>query len=275
MKNATQTSASACQRRGSGCGGRSTPPTAVSVAEYSVSVVEGELLVTRRAQHVPRCRTGSSVPSPTSFPRAPTGTSGARAARGRSRLLRGVRAARPGPRRSRARTPRSARAPPPRCRRSASCRCARATRGTGQVVEQHARLVLLRIEPREAQEPPPVVAGLDHLRMQQQAAPRRPTRRAPPRRRRSRARSAGAGAPRGGGLHRARTPRRASTRPTARRSRCGRSPRTRTDRRRPRAELCREVVQLSGEVLFGDVEVELPLAVGQPLVHSLVSASTR
>ena len=109
MKNATQTSASACQRRGSG------------------SMLGS---ITQRggaSRHSPdaarsRCRTGSSVRAPRPSLRVPTGTSGARAARGRSPPPRGVRAARAVSRRSRARRPRSARAPPPQCRRSASCR---------------------------------------------------------------------------------------------------------------------------------------------------------
>ena len=39
----------------------------------------------------------------------------------------------------------------------------------GEVVEETARLILLCVESGEAQQPPPVVSGLDDLRVQQQA----------------------------------------------------------------------------------------------------------
>ena len=137
-----------------------------------------------------------------------------------------------------------------------------------QVVEQDARLVLLRVEPGEPQQPSPVVARLDDLRMQQQAhlVARRdeldlldveaelvqPA---------QALLEAVALAEREHLVARQLVPQL-----VVRRSRtlAANSNGSSTDLA---AELRREVVQLAGEVLLGDVEVVLPLAVGQPLVQ--------
>ena len=86
---------------------RSTPVCSfVSFFVFRDYWLERQLLVGRRPQHLSRRTTGSPPSGRRRGPPAPTGTSGARAARGRARPRRAGRAARAGPRRSPARTPR-------------------------------------------------------------------------------------------------------------------------------------------------------------------------